>query len=118
MTWPHTFGPRPNVAKPKSTPNIFAEPTTGHPRGWPNGYGLAAPTSHAIMSVTHPDGTHDYFAYDTAGRLVRTERDGGVKRVTFGHDALSGDNPGRVVVTEATGRQTTLYFGLGGQLAQ
>ncbi len=88
------------------------------PRGGTNQPRLfAGPRSHALRSVTHPDGSHDFFQYDAGGRLTETWRNDGDERVTFGHEPLGG-NPGRVLVTDASGRQTTLYFGLGGQLAQ
>jgi YD repeat-containing protein len=80
--------------------------------------GLWTPDSHALLSVTHPDGTHDLFGYDDRGRLVRTSRDGGAEAVSFGYAPTDANAPGRVVVTDASGRETTLFFGLGGQLAQ
>jgi RHS repeat-associated protein len=84
------------------------------PRGDTNPHTpVSGPLSHALLSVTHADGTHDYFAYDDRGRLTETKRDGDAERVTFSYDA-----PGSVVVTDATGRVTRLGFGLGGQLAQ
>ena len=67
----------------------------------------------ALLSVTYPDGTHDFFNYDGLGRLTETSADGGAQRVTYGYDSA-----GTVTVTEATGRQTILKYGLGGQLAQ
>ncbi len=71
------------------------------------------PRSHALTSVTYPDGTHDYFNYDDRGRLTQTHKDGGAEQVIFGYRG-----EGEVTVTDASGRSTTLYFGLGGQLAQ
>src|SRR5262249_13708417 len=43
------------------------------------------PRSHALTSVTYPDGTHDYFAYDARGRLTETKRDGNAERVAFAY---------------------------------
>lgn len=71
------------------------------------------PRSHALTSVTRTDGTHDYFAYDTRGRLIETKKDANTERVTFAYGA-GGD----VTVTDSTNRATKLFFGLGGQLAQ
>ncbi|WP_145234608.1 putative Ig domain-containing protein [Urbifossiella limnaea] len=90
------------------------------PRGDTNPPRLfSGPKSYALQAVTYADGTHDYFNYDAAGRLVDTSKDGGTEAVTFGHDAVDfGTNPGRVRVTDASGRVTTLNFGLGGQLVQ
>jgi YD repeat-containing protein len=75
--------------------------------------GIADPRSHALLSVTHVDGKHDYFAYDARGRLIETKQDGNTERVTFTYVSEGGVN-----VTDATGRATLLNFGLGGQLAQ
>ncbi len=74
---------------------------------------LPEPTSHALLSVTHADGTHDYFAYDARGRLTETKKDGNTERVTFAYGTA-----GEVTVTDATNRPTKLFFGVGGQLAQ
>jgi len=79
---------------------------------------LFTPTSFALRSVTHPDGTHDFFTYDGSGRLIETSRDGGLERITFGYAPINEGDPGQVVVTDATGGRTTLQFGLGGQMAQ
>lgn len=71
------------------------------------------PRSHALLSVTHVDGTHDYFSYDARGRLIETKKDGNTERITFNYVSEGG-----VKVVDATGRDTLLNFGLGGQLAQ
>ena len=80
--------------------------------------GMWVPNSHALLSVTHSDGTHDYFGYDDRGRLVSTSQDGGTEAVTFSYAGLQENAPGRVTVTDATAKKTVLSFGLGGQLAQ
>ncbi|HUE69399.1 MAG TPA: RHS repeat-associated core domain-containing protein, partial [Pirellulaceae bacterium] len=80
--------------------------------------GLFTPDSFALRTVTQPDGSHDFFSYDSAGRLTRTERDGGAEQVNFIHQPIDGGSPGQVVVLDATGKRTSLQFGLGGQLAQ
>ncbi len=74
---------------------------------------FADPRSHALLSVTHVDGTHDYFAYDNQGRLTETKQDANTERVTFNYVSAGG-----VKVVDGTGRDTLLNFGLGGQLAQ
>src|SRR5262249_19005649 len=54
-----------------------------------------------------------------AGRLVGTKKDDNAERVTFTLDPQrNGTAPGHVVVTDASGRQTSLDFGLGGQLVR
>ena len=71
------------------------------------------PRSYALLSVAYPDQTHDYFSYDSRGRLIDTERDGNAERVSFSYDQA-----GEVTVTDATGLKSFLSFGLGGQLVQ
>jgi RHS repeat-associated protein len=77
----------------------------------------AAPLSlqrrHALDSTEYPDLTHDYFEYDSQGRLSATYADGGAQRVEYRHDAL-----GNVTVVDATERQIVLRYGLGGRLVQ
>src|SRR5262249_21842096 len=75
--------------------------------------GTNLPTEHALLSVAYPDGTHDFFAYDSQGRLSQIMGDGGAGKITFAYGTAGG-----VIVTDATGRQTVLSYGLGGQLAQ
>jgi RHS repeat-associated protein len=75
--------------------------------------GASLASEHALLSVSYPDGTHDYFTYDSQGRLSTTSQDGGAQLVGYTYD-----NAGRVTVTDATGRLTYLAFGLSGQLAQ
>ena len=68
---------------------------------------------HALLSVEHPDGMHEYFSYDEAGRLAETHLDGGAEPFTYTYDSA-----GTVTVEDATGRQTVLGFGPGGQVGQ
>ena len=84
----------------------------GRPVAFP---AMPDPRSHALTSVTHPDGSHDFFAYDARGRLTETKRDGDTERVAFSYSSTS---TGEVTVTDATNRATTLRFGFGGQLVQ
>jgi RHS repeat-associated protein len=72
-----------------------------------------APREHALLSVKYPDGTHDHFAYDPEGRLISTSGDQAAQLVTYSYDTTGG-----VTVTDATGRATSLYYGLNGQVAQ
>jgi RHS repeat-associated protein len=75
--------------------------------------GDGAPREHALLSVTYPDGTHDYFTYDAQGRLTSTAGDQGKQLVTYAYD-----DTGRVTVTDAAGNVTTLLYGADGQIAQ
>ncbi|MCB0170919.1 MAG: Ig-like domain-containing protein, partial [Anaerolineae bacterium] len=68
---------------------------------------------NTLASVTYPGDTHDYFAYDTAGRLIRTWRDGETEIVTYSYDSDGG-----ITVTDAGGAKTTLLAGDGGQIGR
>ena len=61
-------------------------------------------TAHALLSVTYPDGSHDYFSYDAQGRLADAHRDGGAEDTTFSY------NEGQVSVSDALGDITSYYF--------
>jgi RHS repeat-associated protein len=62
-------------------------------------------TSNALLLTTYPDGTHDYFSYDSQGRLSTVSHDGGAEPITFGYGPA-----GTVTATDATGGINTLYF--------
>jgi len=66
---------------------------------------------HALQSVEYSDGTHDYFTYGTAGRLIETHVGGGAESFQYAYDSA-----GTITVTDATSRKTILSFGVGGQL--
>ena len=53
--------------------------------------------SNALTSITFPGGTHQYFTYDSEGRLAGTSSDGGAQPQSFAY-AL-----GEVSVTDGTG---------------
>ncbi len=69
-------------------------------------------TAHALLSVTHSDGSHDYFGYDARGRLADAHRDGGAADTTFGY------SEGQVAVTDATNAKTAYSFDNRGLLVQ
>lgn len=56
------------------------------------------PTDHALRSITYPDNTHQYYTYDSLGRLSEEQLDGGAERISYTYDALD-----RVHVTDASG---------------
>jgi len=60
---------------------------------------------HALESITYPDGTHDYYAYDEAGRLAATFGDDNAERL----DISYGD-VGTLTMTTATGERTQLFY--------
>ncbi len=64
---------------------------------------VGAATDHALQTVTFPDGRHQYFAYDSLGRLTDEHLDGNAERVTYAYDVF-----GRIQITDQTGRITRL----------
>jgi RHS repeat-associated protein len=69
-------------------------------------------TAHALLTVTHPDGTHDFYAYDARGHLTDAHRDGNAEDTTFTYTA------GAVAVADALGNATTYSFDNRGLLVQ
>ena len=53
---------------------------------------------HAMLSITYPDGTHQYYAYDGLGRLSEEHLDDDAERIRYTYDTF-----GRIHVTDATG---------------
>ena len=41
---------------------------------------------HALTSIANPDGTHVFFTYDTAGRLIHRNLDGGADKLLLRRD--------------------------------
>ncbi len=63
-----------------------------------------SPTINALTSIAFPGGTHQYFTYDSEGRLAGTSRDGGAQPQTFAY-AL-----GQVSITDGTSDTSSLYY--------
>ena len=74
-------------------------------------YGTGA-LVHALESIQYPDNTHEFFTYDTHGRLDSMARDNNAERVSFTYDSA-----GRVTATDALGDATMYFFDQQGQLA-
>ncbi|MCX6879910.1 MAG: hypothetical protein NTW21_39815 [Verrucomicrobia bacterium] len=70
-------------------------------------------SDHALNSVTFPDLTHQYFAWDSRGRVAEQSRDGGAERLQFTYDAS-----GTVTIRDAQNAVTTLRLGDRGQVLQ
>jgi YD repeat-containing protein len=75
--------------------------------------GAGAATEHALTSVQNIDGTHEYFTYDSFGRLTSTSRDGGAEQIN-----LSYNQPGEVTVTDANGNSAELFYNEKNELAK
>ena len=61
-------------------------------------------TAHALLSVTNPDGSQDFFSYNAQGYLADAHLNGGAEDTTFTY------NEGQVAVTDALGDQTVYSF--------
>ncbi|MBM4460396.1 MAG: DUF11 domain-containing protein [Chloroflexi bacterium] len=68
------------------------------------------PANHALQTITYPDGTHQYYAYDGRGRLAAQWRDNNTERVEFTYDAQ-----GAVWVKDASNAVSKLDLGALGQ---
>lgn len=71
-----------------------------------------SPSRNAPTPITFPDNTHQYFTYDSQGRLSGTSADGGAESQTLTY-AL-----GLVRITDAASNTSQLYFNQNGQLAR
>ena len=71
-------------------------------------------TLHALLSITNPDGTHLYFTYDSQGRLIGQQQDGGADAITYAYDI----GPGGYREIDATGASTTVLLNEAGETAQ
>ncbi len=71
------------------------------------------PSSHALSSITFPDNTHQYYSYDSKGRLAEEWMDDNTGHVTYSYD-----KQGTVTVEDALGRKTTIRFGPYGEILQ
>jgi RHS repeat-associated protein len=75
--------------------------------------GQGAAREHALAGITHTDGTHLFFDYDSRGRLAGQHGDGGVEALTYSYDSAGG-----VTITDAAGGQTQMLFDELGQIQQ
>ena len=67
--------------------------------------GQGATTQHALSEIEYPGGTHEYFTYDTNGRLYEVFLYGQAEKVTFAYGSS-----GKVSATDAIGGTTDFFF--------
>ena len=65
---------------------------------------------HALTSITNPDGVHQFFTYDSRGRVASRALDNNVGLVRFGYA-----EPGTVTTRDAADAVSTTLFGVFGQ---
>jgi RHS repeat-associated protein/uncharacterized repeat protein (TIGR01451 family) len=75
--------------------------------------GQGAAQEHAIQSVTHADGTHTFYQYDSKGRAIKIYRDGNAQTVI-----LSYAPSGAVTIADALGNVSHVAPDEYGSLAQ
>ncbi len=67
---------------------------------------------NALTSIAFPGGTHQYFTYDSQGRITSTYGDGGASPQTFSYSL------GQVNVTDGTGDTSVIDYNENGQVAR
>ena len=67
---------------------------------------------NALQTITIPGGTHQYFAYDSLGRLAGISQDGGAEPETFAYSF------GQVTTTDGTGDKSETYYNENGLVAE
>jgi YD repeat-containing protein len=72
--------------------------------------GQAMTQQYALASITFPGGTHQYYSYDSQGRLTRVYGDGTTKATQYAYVSAGG-----VAMTDAAGATTTIYYNEFGQ---
>jgi RHS repeat-associated protein len=75
--------------------------------------GGTAPQNGSLDEIAYSDNTHMYFTYDTEGRLIDQQRDGGAEDEKFSYLT-----PGGLVTTDGDGNKTTTLFDLYGATAE
>ena len=75
--------------------------------------GTSALTQHALTDIGYPDGVHQLYSYDAAGRLLTAAQSGSAGLVTFGYGV-----GGNVSATDALGNTSQYYFDQYGRIAK
>jgi len=79
--------------------------------------GASAASRHAVTSIAFPDGTHQYYEYDSQGRITRAYRDGGQEATVYGYGSWYSTRGAAYV--QPSGRGTTwIYYGADGNVAK
>ena len=68
---------------------------------------------NALSAIAYADGTHQYFTYDSQGRLASEYNDGGAQKATIAYSASGG-----YTVTDANENSDTTLYGLCGDTAE
>jgi RHS repeat-associated protein len=75
--------------------------------------GQSAQQNNALSAIAFADGTHLSFSYDSEGRLIDQQKDGGA-----GDQAFAYGSAGGYTVTNADGNATTILYDLFGATAE
>ncbi len=79
--------------------------------------GASAASRHAVASIAFPDGTHQYYEYDSQGRITRAYRDGGQEATVYGYGSWYSTR-GAAYVQPSGGGTTWIYYGADGNIAK
>ena len=72
----------------------------------------SGPAQNALQVITIPGGTHQFFTYDSLGRLAGISQNGGAQPETFAYSF------GQVTVTNGTGNVSNTYYNENGLVAK
>ncbi len=72
---------------------------------------------HAVASVIFADGTHQYYEYDSQGRIARAYRDGGQEATVYGYSSWYSTRGATFVQPSGEGT-TWIYYGADGDVAK
>jgi RHS repeat-associated protein len=75
--------------------------------------GQGAASENALASITYADHTHDYFGYDSEGRLIDAHQDNNQQDVTIAYNPAGG-----FTTTDALGHKTTVLTDDNGQVCE
>jgi RHS repeat-associated protein len=70
-------------------------------------------TAGALLSVTHPDGSQQVFAYDAQGRLSETSASGGADPISYTYDGEA-----EITTSDAAGDTATVWYNAMGLAAR
>jgi RHS repeat-associated protein len=73
---------------------------------------IGSQAQNALTTIAFPGGTHQYFTFDSEGRLAGTSNEGGAQPQTFAY------SQGQVSITDGTGDTSNLFYNEQGLLLE
>jgi RHS repeat-associated protein len=68
---------------------------------------------NSLLSIANPDGTHQYFSYNSQGQLAQQSSDGGIGQISYTYGQGGG-----VQATDALGNSTSILTDASGRVSQ